>query len=124
MKQLLAALERGITHRGDGAPRPSGLVIKNLFAPQCPPLGLDGIVDRVIVGRLITLVGSGAAERTPPEVSALPVSDLPPTRLALAWPQGASRPAVSAFVRSARAVHTRRAAPGRPGQPGPRTASG
>jgi DNA-binding transcriptional LysR family regulator len=71
---------------------------------QCPPLGLDEIVDRVVLGRLVTVVGSGAAERISPEVSAVPVSDLPPTRLALAWPEGASSPAITAFVRSARAI--------------------
>ncbi len=79
------------------------------FEPECPPLGLDEIVDRVVLGRLVTIVGSGAAERISPEVTAVPVSDLPPTRLALAWPEGASRPAVTAFVRSARAAEARRA---------------
>ena len=74
------------------------------FALQCPPLGLDEIVDRVVLGRLVTVVGSGAAERTSPEVSAVPVSDLPPTRIALAWPERASRSAITAFVRSARAI--------------------
>jgi DNA-binding transcriptional LysR family regulator len=79
------------------------------FAPECPPVGLDEIVDRVGLGRLVTVVGSGAAERISPEVSAVPVSDLPPTRLALAWPE-APRPALTAFVRSARAAEARRAA--------------
>ncbi|MEU0843661.1 LysR family transcriptional regulator [Streptomyces sp. NPDC005962] len=79
------------------------------FAPECPPVGLDEIVDRVVLGRLVTVVGSGAAERISSEVAAVPVSDLLPTRLALAWPEGASRPAVTAFVRSARAAEARRA---------------
>jgi hypothetical protein len=78
------------------------------FAPECPPVGLDEIIDRVVLGRLITVVGSGAVERIPSEVAAVPVSDLRPTRLALAWPEGASRPAVTAFVRSARAAEARR----------------
>lgn len=80
------------------------------FAPECPPLGLDEIVDRVGLGFLITIVGSGAAERISPEVTAVPVSDLPPTRLALAWLDEAPRPAVTAFVRAARAIGARRAA--------------
>jgi len=79
------------------------------FEPECPPVGLDEIVDRVVLGRLITVVGSGAAERISSEVAAVPVSDLLPTRLALAWPEGASRPAVTAFVHSARAAEARRA---------------
>jgi hypothetical protein len=79
------------------------------FAPQCPPLGLDEIVDRVVLGCLVTVVGSGAAERTSPEVTAVPVLDLPPTRIALAWPETASRPAITAFVRSARAIEAQHA---------------
>jgi DNA-binding transcriptional LysR family regulator len=79
------------------------------FAPECPPLGLDEIVDRVGLGFLITVVGSGAAERISPEVAAVPVSDLPPTQLALAWLE-APRPAVTAFVSAARATEARRAA--------------
>jgi hypothetical protein len=78
------------------------------FAPECPPVGLDEIVDRVVLGRLVTVVGSGAADRISSEVAAVPVSDLPPTRLALAWPEDESRPAVTAFVRSARAAEARR----------------
>ena len=79
------------------------------FDPECPTVGLDEIIDRVVLGRLVTVVGSGAVERIPSEVAAVPVSDLLPTRLALAWPEGASRPAVTAFVRSARAAAARRA---------------
>lgn len=59
------------------------------FAPECPPLGLDEILDRVVLGRLVPVVGSGAAERIPSEVAAVPVSDLPPTHLA--WPEDARR---------------------------------
>jgi DNA-binding transcriptional LysR family regulator len=79
------------------------------FVPECPALGLDEIVDRVGLGFLITVVGSGAAERMTPEVTAVPVSDLPPTRLGLAWLE-APRPAVIDFVRAARAIEARRAA--------------
>jgi DNA-binding transcriptional LysR family regulator len=79
------------------------------FESECPTIGLDEIVDRVVLGRLVTVVGSGAAERISSEVSAVPVSDLPSTRLALAWPEGPSSPAVTAFVRSARAAEERRA---------------
>lgn len=78
------------------------------FALECPPLGLDEIIDRVVLGRLVTVVGSGAAARISPDVAAVPVSDLPPTRLALAWPEAASRPAVTAFVEAARAAEARR----------------
>jgi DNA-binding transcriptional LysR family regulator len=89
------------------------------FAAQCPPLGLDEIVDRVALGRLVTVVGSGAATRISPEVTAVPVSDLPPTHLALAWPEEASSPAIAAFVRSARAIQAQHAAGASDGR-GPR----
>jgi DNA-binding transcriptional LysR family regulator len=69
-----------------------------------PPVGLDEIVDRVVLGSLVTVVGSGAAERISAEVVAVPVSDLAPTRLVLAWPERAdTRPEIAAFVRAARA---------------------
>ena len=79
------------------------------FVPDCPPLGLDEIIDRVGLGFLVTVVGSGAAERISPEVAAVPISDLPPTQLALAW-LDTPRPAVTTFVRTARATEARRAA--------------
>jgi DNA-binding transcriptional LysR family regulator len=84
------------------------------FALECPPLGLDEIIDRVVLGRLVTVVGSGAAARISPDVAAVPVSDLPPTRLALAWTEAASRPAVTAFVHAARTAEARRTSASRP----------
>ncbi|WP_326570572.1 hypothetical protein OIE69_04260 [Actinacidiphila glaucinigra] len=67
---------------------------------ECPPMGLDEIVDRVALGRLVTVVGSAAADRLTRDVVA--VADLPATRLALAWPRQASRPDVAAFAGTAR----------------------
>jgi DNA-binding transcriptional LysR family regulator len=70
------------------------------YREQCPPMGLDEILDRVALGRLITVVGSGAADRLAREVMAVPVADLPPTTLALGWLPRASRPEIVAFARS------------------------
>ena len=106
----VALMPRGHRLAGRAAVTVADLAREANFAPECPPLGLDEIVDRVGLGFLVTVVGSGAAERIPPEVAAVPVSDLPPTHLALAWLDRAPRPAVTAFVRAARAIEARRAA--------------
>jgi DNA-binding transcriptional LysR family regulator len=70
------------------------------YQEQCPPMGLDEILDRVALGRLITVVGSAAADRLTREVMAVPVADLPATTLALGWLPQASRPEMASFVRS------------------------
>jgi DNA-binding transcriptional LysR family regulator len=70
------------------------------YRDQCPPMGLDEILDRVALGRLITVVGSGAADRLTREVMAVPVADLPPTTLVLGWLPRASRSDIVAFARS------------------------
>ncbi|MFJ3824491.1 LysR family transcriptional regulator [Streptomyces nodosus] len=72
------------------------------YREQCPPVGLDEILDRVALGRLVTVVGSAAAGRLPQEVAAVAVLDLPATTLAVAWPQHTRRPEVAAFARTAR----------------------
>ncbi|GHJ41619.1 LysR family transcriptional regulator [Streptomyces sp. TS71-3] len=62
------------------------------YRAQCPAAGLDEIMDRVALGRLVTVVGSAVADRLPGEVTAVPVSDLPPTTLAFCWALGATNP--------------------------------
>ncbi|MGW5361911.1 LysR family transcriptional regulator [Actinopolymorpha pittospori] len=74
------------------------------YQEQCPPVGLDEILDRVALGQLITVVGSGAADRLPREVTAVPVTDLPATTLALGSTQQASRPDIAAFVHIAQRI--------------------
>ncbi|MDX2706897.1 LysR family transcriptional regulator [Streptomyces sp. PA03-6a] len=74
------------------------------FREECPPVGLDEIVDRVALGRLVTVVGSAAADRLTRDVVAVAVADLPATTLALAWPRQAGRPEVAAFARTARSM--------------------
>lgn len=71
------------------------------YRDQCPPLGLDEILDRVALGRLIAVVGSSSTERLAQGVVAVPVKDLPATRLALGWRPQASRSAIAALVRAA-----------------------
>ena len=63
-------------------------------------MGLDEILDRVALGRLITVAGSAAADRLTREVMAVPVADVPPTTLALGWLPQPSRPEILSFARS------------------------
>ncbi|MGW7616348.1 LysR substrate-binding domain-containing protein [Streptomyces antimycoticus] len=74
------------------------------YQEQCPPMGLDEILDRVTVGRLITVVGSAVGERLTREVCAVPVTDLPATTLALGWLEHTARPEITAFVRAAQRI--------------------
>jgi DNA-binding transcriptional LysR family regulator len=74
------------------------------YREQCPPMGLDEILDRVALGRLVTVVGSGAADRLTREVVAVPVADLPPTTLALGWLPQASRPEILSFARTLQSI--------------------
>jgi hypothetical protein len=50
----------------DQIPRPAATVAElgqdANFEPECPPVGLDEIVDRVVLGRLVTVVGSGRSD--------------------------------------------------------------
>jgi DNA-binding transcriptional LysR family regulator len=74
------------------------------YQEQCPPMGLDEILDRVALGRLIAVVGSTAADRLTREVTAVPVADLPPTTVALGWLPQAARPEILSFARSLQRV--------------------
>jgi DNA-binding transcriptional LysR family regulator len=78
------------------------------YREQCPPMGLDEILDRVALGRLVTVVGSGTADRLTREVTAVPVADLPPTTLALGWLPQASRPEILSFARSLQSIAANR----------------
>jgi DNA-binding transcriptional LysR family regulator len=103
--------------RTHGLARHAGVTTAELrqdpaYQEQCPLVGLDEIVDRVALGRLVTVVGSAVADRLAPEVAAVAVTDLPATTLALAWPERAPRPEVAAFARTAqRLAHDRGTAP-------------
>ncbi|MEV6866860.1 LysR family transcriptional regulator [Streptosporangium subroseum] len=74
------------------------------YQEQCPPMGLDEILDRVALGRLVTVVGSAAADCLTREVVAVPVTDLPPTTLALGWLSQTSRPEIVSFARTVQRI--------------------
>ncbi|MFG1865852.1 LysR family transcriptional regulator [Microbispora bryophytorum] len=75
-----------------------------------PPDPLDKIVDLVSFGRLIVVVGASVTNRIGDSVVAVPVPDVPATRLVLAWPDGGRNTAGPLFVRTAQAVAAGRAA--------------
>ncbi|MFF3256116.1 LysR family transcriptional regulator [Actinacidiphila glaucinigra] len=64
------------------------LVDESGYRAHCPEVGIDEIMDRVALGRLITVVGSAVADRLPTDVVAVPVADLQPTTLAFCWLPG------------------------------------
>ncbi|MFC4036123.1 LysR family transcriptional regulator [Streptomyces polygonati] len=74
------------------------------FQEQCPPMGLDEILDRVALGRLVTVVGSAAADCLTRQVTAVPVADLPTTTLALGWLAQTSRPEIASFARTVQRI--------------------
>ncbi|RSN01274.1 LysR family transcriptional regulator [Streptomyces sp. WAC 01325] len=94
--------EHGLASRG--AVTVSELRQEQFYQEHCPPMGLDEVLDRVALGRLITVVGSAAGERLTRDVCAVPVTDLPATTLALGWLGNVAKPEINAFVGAARRV--------------------
>lgn len=82
-------------------------------------MGLDEILDRVALGRLITVAGSGTADRLTREVVAVPVTDLPPTTLALGWLTHTARPEIVSFARTAQRIAAGRSGTQLLGEPTP-----
>jgi DNA-binding transcriptional LysR family regulator len=74
------------------------------YREHCPPVGLEEILDRVALGRLISVVGSSVADRPTREVVAVPVTDLPATTLALGWSLQSSHPEIASFTRTAKRI--------------------
>lgn len=77
------------------------------YLPQCPTEPLDVVMDRVALGRLVVVVGESAADRLGRSVTAVPVADLPPTDLVLAWSPHARHPDLARFLHTARAIAAR-----------------
>ncbi|GHH87394.1 LysR family transcriptional regulator [Streptomyces sulfonofaciens] len=99
----VALLPRG--HRLAARPHVTTAELAGLdhFAARCPPIGLDEMLDRVALGRLVTVVGAGATDRLGAGVVAVPVADLPPTTVVLGW-LGDLPSRAAAFVRAARTL--------------------
>ena len=86
-----------------GSPASHGRAARPRRAGQVPPASnLAEIFSLVETGSVVFFAPTSVARRYPrPGIAYLPVSDLPDSTLALAWPQGARSPAVAAFVRAA-----------------------
>ena len=72
-------------------------------AGQAPPASnLSEIFSLVETGSVVFFAPASVARRYPrPGIAYRPVSDLPDSTLAVAWPQDARSPAIAAFVRAA-----------------------
>lgn len=66
---------------------------------------LPEIFRLIELGSIVCYFPASLTRRYPrPDIAYLPVKDLPPATLAVAWPQDSRSPAVAAFVRAATAV--------------------
>jgi DNA-binding transcriptional LysR family regulator len=93
------------SHGRPAGPRRAGL------AP--PASNLAEIFSLVETGSVVFFAPASVARRYPrPGIAFRPVSDLPDSTLALAWPEDARSPAVAAFVRAACTVAAAEAAAG------------
>jgi DNA-binding transcriptional LysR family regulator len=72
------------------------------FAEQCPPSAVGEILELVAMGRLVTIVGDSLTDRLGSAVAAVPVTDLPRTRIVLAWPRHTESPVRDGFVQAAK----------------------
>lgn len=79
------------------------------FAAQCPPAALDEILELVSMGRLTVITGDTVTDRLGSAVVAVPVTDLPMSRLVLGWPRHTPAPPRDAFVDTAKAAMAERA---------------
>ncbi|MEO3873363.1 LysR family transcriptional regulator [Nonomuraea sp. B12E4] len=81
---------------------------EDAYRENRPTDTLDQIVELVSLGRLVVVVGASVTERIGDTVVAVPVVDVPATRLVLAWPGGGTDAARTLFTRTAQAVATNR----------------
>ncbi|WP_394618619.1 LysR family transcriptional regulator [Lentzea sp. JNUCC 0626] len=77
---------------------------EDAYREQCPDDTLDQILDLVSLGRLVLVVGESVRTRIGTVVVAVPVLDVAPTRLVLAWPSATAHPARTAFVAAAKSL--------------------
>jgi len=64
------------------------------YRPECPRVGVDELVERVALGKLVVVVGDSVVERLGSSVRAVPVTGLAPTELLLAWSADAHDPRI------------------------------
>jgi DNA-binding transcriptional LysR family regulator len=72
------------------------------YRPQCPRIGVDELVERVALGKLIVVVGDSVVERLGSAVRAVPVTGLAPSELLLAWSADSRDPRIADLLDLAR----------------------
>ncbi|MET9693555.1 LysR substrate-binding domain-containing protein [Streptomyces sp. NPDC006514] len=90
-----------------GAPANRGRPVEPRFRHDTlrPASNLPEIFSLVETGSILFFTPASVAQRYPrPGIAYRPVTDIPDSTLAVAWPQDARSPAVAAFVRAAGAV--------------------
>jgi DNA-binding transcriptional LysR family regulator len=65
------------------------------YRPQCPRIGVDELVERVALGKLIVVAGDSVVERLGSAVRAVPVTGLAPSELVLAWSADSHDPRIA-----------------------------
>ncbi|MQY17228.1 LysR family transcriptional regulator [Nocardia macrotermitis] len=63
------------------------------------------MMHMIAVDRMIAILPRSLVSHTPPDLTAIPVSDAPPSHLVLAWNQHDHRPAITSFVTAALRAH-------------------
>ncbi|PZG06399.1 LysR family transcriptional regulator [Nonomuraea aridisoli] len=116
----VALLPPGHRLAGRAALTHADLAGEAAYRDHRPDESLDQIVELVSYGRLIAVVGASAADRIGDSVAAVPVPDLPDTRVVLAWRDDTPDAARALFVRTATVGYAHRfpAGEGAPALPG------
>jgi DNA-binding transcriptional LysR family regulator len=72
------------------------------YRAECPRVGVDELVERVALGKLVVVVGDSVADRLGSAVRAIPVTGLAPSELLLAWPADSHDPRIADLLDLAR----------------------
>jgi len=65
------------------------------YRSECPRIGVDELVERVALGKVIVVVGDSVVERLGSGVRAVPVTGLPFSELLLAWSADSHDPRIA-----------------------------
>ena len=92
------------THPGPEAPAPPGP--RNYPARTGPLVSdMNQFLDAVALGQAIAFIPASVASRhAVPDLAFVPVTDLSPSTVVAAWPEGSSSPAIARFLRTAAEV--------------------
>ncbi|MBC6458826.1 LysR family transcriptional regulator [Actinomadura sp. HBU206391] len=112
--------EASLAERLHATGRDARVVLGTVAGPDDVPAGpvvLDSaqLLEVVSLGQAVALIPRFLATDNPrPDIAYRPVIDASPYTIAIAWPEGASAPAIALFVRTAMDVAEREPSVGRP----------